>query len=136
MVLSGGGGKIYNLDKLITKRTGMSVQVADNAFEANSVKLLVDLFHLKQEYTIEVLAYLFHHAVANAIVEIGGKICGEQETNQIALSGGTFINRILLSEVMNGFEADGKLVYTNEKVPCGDGGIALGQIYLSAYLDK
>ena len=34
MVLSGGGGKIYNLDKLITKRTGMSVQVADNAFEA------------------------------------------------------------------------------------------------------
>ena len=34
MVLSGGGGRIYNLDKLITKRTGMEVRVSDNAFEA------------------------------------------------------------------------------------------------------
>ena len=34
MVLSGGGGMIYNLDKLIEKRTGMKVAIADNAFEA------------------------------------------------------------------------------------------------------
>lgn len=37
MMLSGGGGKIHNLDKLITKRTEMSVAVADNAFEAVAV---------------------------------------------------------------------------------------------------
>lgn len=37
MMLSGGGGKIHNLDKLITKRTEMSVTVADNAFEAVAV---------------------------------------------------------------------------------------------------
>lgn len=37
MVLSGGGGMIYNLDKLITKRTGMAVTVAENAFEAVAV---------------------------------------------------------------------------------------------------
>ena len=37
MMLSGGGGKIHNLDKLITKRTEMSVDVADNAFEAVAV---------------------------------------------------------------------------------------------------
>lgn len=34
MMLSGGGGLIRNLDKLITKRTGMSVTVADDAFAA------------------------------------------------------------------------------------------------------
>jgi rod shape-determining protein MreB len=37
MMLSGGGGRIKNLDKLITKRTGMSVSIADNAFEAVAV---------------------------------------------------------------------------------------------------
>ena len=37
MLLSGGGGKIYNLDKLIKKRTDMDVKVVDNAFEAVAV---------------------------------------------------------------------------------------------------
>lgn len=34
IVLSGGGGLIYNLDKLIEKRTGMHATIAENAFEA------------------------------------------------------------------------------------------------------
>ncbi len=34
MVLSGGGGNIYNLDKLIEKRTNVKATVAENAFEA------------------------------------------------------------------------------------------------------
>ncbi|MBQ1959208.1 MAG: rod shape-determining protein, partial [Firmicutes bacterium] len=50
MVLSGGGGRIHNLDKLITKRTGMEVAVADNAFEAVALgagKSLEDIEKLK-----------------------------------------------------------------------------------------
>ncbi len=34
MLLSGGGGKIHNLDKVVKKRTDMDVRVAENAFEA------------------------------------------------------------------------------------------------------
>ena len=34
MMLSGGGAKIYNLDKLIKKKTDMDVAIAENAFEA------------------------------------------------------------------------------------------------------
>lgn len=33
MILSGGGGMLYNLDKLIEKRTGIKATVSDNAFE-------------------------------------------------------------------------------------------------------
>jgi actin-like ATPase involved in cell morphogenesis len=50
MVLSGGGGRIHNLDKLITKRTGLEVAVADNAFEAVALgagKSLEDVEKLK-----------------------------------------------------------------------------------------
>jgi len=100
---------------------------------ADSVKLLVDLYHLKSKYSREVLAYIFHHAIANAIVEMVDKICEMQGVSNIALSGGTFINRILLSEVVTGLIEKDKRVYINEKVPCGDGGIALGQIYLATF---
>lgn len=37
MLLSGGGGEIYNLDRLIKKKTDMNVEVAENAFEAVAV---------------------------------------------------------------------------------------------------
>ena len=50
MVLSGGGGMIYNLDKLIKKRTDMDVRIAENAFEAVAIgtgKSLDDIEKLK-----------------------------------------------------------------------------------------
>ena len=34
IILSGGGGMLYNLDKLIEQRTGMKATIAENAFEA------------------------------------------------------------------------------------------------------
>ena len=37
MVLAGGGGLIKNLDKLVTKRTGVKATVAENAFEAVAI---------------------------------------------------------------------------------------------------
>lgn len=103
----------------------------DDVWQADSVKLLVDLYQMKSRYSKEELAYLFHHAVALSIVEMAGQICQKYNTNQVALSGGTFINRILLKEVVEGLGKKGINVYLNEKVPCGDGGIALGQIYLA-----
>ncbi len=105
----------------------------DGCWQADSVKLLADLYHLKKDYSKEILAYLFHHAIAMTIVEVSNQICEAKEVNQIALSGGTFINRILLTAVIKGLEAKNKKVFTNEKVPCGDGGIALGQMYLATF---
>ena len=108
-------------------------QKADGVRQVDGVKLLADMYHLKDRYSKEEMAYLFHHAVAEAIVELAEQICKEMQITQVALSGGTFLNRILLAEVMEGLQERGKAVYINGKVPCGDGGIALGQMYLATY---
>lgn len=108
----------------------------DGIWQADGVKLLLDMYCLKKQYSKEVLAYSFHHAVAEAIVDMAELICRENETQQVALSGGTFINRILLSEVMQGLSNKGIKTYINEKVPCGDGGIALGQMYLATFAER
>lgn len=71
----------------------------------------------------------FHRLIADFIINMAEKI-GIQ---QVALSGGTFLNRVLLEMVIDGLEEKGFKVYINEQVSCGDGGIALGQLYL---LDK
>lgn len=109
----------------------------DGIFVVDSVGLVAELIGLKSAYQEtngnwrEIVAYLFHHAVAMAIVAMA-EVVGK-EYNKVALSGGSFINRILLTEVVEGLKKAGKEVYTNEKVPCGDGGIALGQIWLASF---
>ena len=52
------------------------------------------------------------------------------DNNQIVLSGGTFLNRILLEDVISGLESQGFNVYIAQQLPPGDGGICLGQAYL------
>ena len=50
MILSGGGANIYNLDKLIKKKTDMDVEIAGNSFEAVAMgtgKALEDIEKLK-----------------------------------------------------------------------------------------
>ncbi len=50
MMLSGGGANIYNLDKLIKKKTDMDVEIAENSFEAVAMgtgKALEDIEKLK-----------------------------------------------------------------------------------------
>lgn len=132
-----GKGEIASMVKsdveALQKVFRMSCSKQDDIWQADSLKLLADLYQLKSQYSKAVLAYLFHHAVAGSIVEIADRVCEEQGIHQIALSGGTFINRILLTEVVKGLVDNGKQVYTNEKVPCGDGGIALGQMYLATF---
>jgi len=47
--------------------------------------------------------------------------------NTVALSGGVFQNRILFERVHAGLEASGLTVLSHGRVPCNDGGLALGQ---------
>lgn len=78
------------------------------------------------------LARGFHTAVAEFAVETAAKIATECGIDTIALSGGTFCNRILLKQIIPALCSRGYRVYWNERVPCGDGGLALGQVYYCA----
>ena len=71
-------------------------------------------------------------AVSDAIVEISRRVRERDEGyNKVALSGGTFLNRILLEDLEPKLLREGFEVYRNEQVPPGDGGLCLGQMYLA-----
>ncbi len=113
----------------------LKLKKVDGVWLADGVQLIADMLEKfsrvqdSREQWRDILAYLFHRAVAEAFVAMAEELFKEYSVSQAALSGGSFANRILLPELAEGLTQKGYRVYTNEKVPCGDGGIALGQVY-------
>lgn len=78
---------------------------------------------------VSALALGFHAAVSRFTAELAERIAREEGLSQVALSGGSFVNRLLLKGIIPALRDAHLTVFWNEKVPCGDGGLALGQIY-------
>ncbi|MBQ7355635.1 MAG: carbamoyltransferase HypF, partial [Clostridia bacterium] len=78
------------------------------------------------------LAGAFHLAIAEAVKNAALTFALQYDCTAIALSGGCFANRLLLRLCRERLENAGLAVYRNEKVPVGDGGIALGQAFVAA----
>lgn len=76
----------------------------------------------------ELAAAKFHNALVNWIDEIAQKT----GVHQLAMSGGVFQNRYLVEQATRRLEGLGFAVYTHQRVPANDGGIALGQAVLAA----
>lgn len=73
----------------------------------------------------EAAALGFHRAVVRLVAD-SAEYFGLAD---VVLSGGCFANGILLEGAVTELERRHFHVYTNEAVPCGDGGISLGQAY-------
>ena len=79
------------------------------------------------------IAAKFH----NTLVEIMISIARKSSYKKIALSGGCFQNRYLTEHAVSRLKEEGFFVYTHQRIPPNDGGIALGQIVgLSRALKK
>lgn len=78
------------------------------------------------------LAAAFHESVAVALHHAAAQAAKKSGLNRIALSGGCFANRRLLSRLNELLLDDGFEVLIHKKVPCGDGGLALGQAVVAA----
>ncbi len=99
-----------------------------NKNELDTVKLVLDILKAKNMGADPyALALGFHTALADGLC----KIATTQKRKKIALSGGTFNNRVLTSVLKEKLSARKFEVYMNEKVPSGDGGIALGQLFVA-----
>ncbi|MDP4151869.1 MAG: carbamoyltransferase HypF [Bacillota bacterium] len=76
------------------------------------------------------IALRFHSTVCQLILDMCKILREKYDINTVALSGGVFQNRIILSGSFSLLQKDGFKVYTNAIVPPGDGGISLGQAYI------
>jgi hydrogenase maturation protein HypF len=74
----------------------------------------------------------FHEGLADALSEAAASIAKESGLSRVALGGGSFQNRILLSSVTSRLEGAGLVVLAPSEVPANDGGLALGQAAIAS----
>ena len=78
---------------------------------------------VKDKTPAPVISLKFHNTVAQVIAAMCKLIAGETGINRVALSGGTFQNRLLLRLATTALRREGFSVLTHHMVPCNDGGV-------------
>ena len=76
---------------------------------------------------VDRLALDFHVSVARSSARIASDICGREGIDTVALSGGVFMNRLLLQLLTRELKSAGLTVLVPHTVPVNDGCIAYGQ---------
>jgi hydrogenase maturation protein HypF len=94
-------------------------------------RTVLDIFgDLTNKIDRGVIATRFHNTIASVIRSVVGDIGKFHGIADIALSGGAFQNLYLLNRTAQLLKANGLNVHVNQKVPCNDAGISLGQAYI------
>ncbi|MBI4689756.1 MAG: carbamoyltransferase HypF [Nitrospirae bacterium] len=96
-------------------------------FSMTIFRLIEDL---KRGVDKEIISTKFHNTVVTVIERVIRKLGLIHRLYDVILSGGVFQNRYLLKNTIDRLKSSGMNVYINEKVPCNDAGISLGQAYL------
>jgi hydrogenase maturation protein HypF len=76
-------------------------------------------------------AALFHATLAAALAEWASAAAEREKIGTIALGGGCFLNRLLVSAVRRRLVAAGLQVLEARQVPPNDGGLSLGQAWIA-----
>ncbi|MBS3733635.1 MAG: carbamoyltransferase HypF [Phycisphaerae bacterium] len=79
-----------------------------------------------------VVAARFHNTVAAFLGRAARRACEATGVTTVALSGGCFANRYLTARLTAALDGAGLTVLRHRRVPCNDGGVALGQAVVAA----
>ncbi len=74
----------------------------------------------------------FHSTLVEIIAQVCRRIHEERRLDRVVLSGGVFMNALLLEETLTRLACDGFQVFRHRCVPPNDGGLSLGQLAIAA----
>lgn len=77
-------------------------------------------------------ARMVHDYIALGFAKMAEQACKKEGVKDVCLSGGVMHNRYIPATIDRYLKQKGLRVHHNFRVPCGDGGISLGQVYYAA----
>ncbi len=87
---------------------------------------------LMNSSNISLIATKFHNTIISIIFDSVIRINKMEKTGKVVLSGGVFQNRYLLEGTERLLRKSGFLVFSQNRLPANDGGIAFGQMVVAA----
>jgi hydrogenase maturation protein HypF len=94
--------------------------------------ILSVLDDLSRGREVPTIAARFHATIIRLASEVAARAAAEEDLRHIVLSGGCFHNRFLAGRVAHDLRRRGYQVLSQQRFPCGDGGLALGQAAVAA----
>jgi hydrogenase maturation protein HypF len=86
---------------------------------------------VRKQTSVAEISRKFHNGLALVLVEAAEKIRERAEVNRVCLSGGCFLNVLLLETMIAELKERSFEVFFHTEVPAGDGGISLGQAVIA-----
>ena len=90
---------------------------------------------VKDKVPTPIISLKFHNTVAEITAEMCRLVSTDTGIKRVALSGGVFQNRLLLSLTMAALQKEGFDVLTHRLVPPNDGGVSLGQAVIANFYE-
>lgn len=118
------GGKTVRLDD---NHTGVFTSADDSPILDPQPLIEALLNGIEAGVPADRLALGFHIAITHATTHIACEICDREGLDTVALSGGVFMNRLLLQLLTHELKDAGLAVLVPHAVPANDGCIAYGQ---------
>ena len=91
------------------------------------------LLELRSRYGKEDLAYAFQETLAEGLAEMALRVAEDQGLRMIGFTGGVAYNDMMTRVIRERVEKGGCRFLYHQKVPCGDGGISLGQAVVASF---
>jgi hydrogenase maturation protein HypF len=113
--------------ELLPNKKGWQIQTR-SLFEA--------LVHdLRQGTPAAAISRRFHRGLIEILARVAHQVRQRTALNRVCFGGGSFQNVYLFEGLRAHLEADGFEVFAPSEVPCGDGGLSLGQALIAAHAD-
>jgi len=90
-------------------------------------KMVGVLLTMRARYRREDLAYTFQQALADGLAEMAVTVATEQGIDAIGFTGGVANNDMITRAIHRKVDEGGLRFIRHRQVPCGDGGLSLGQ---------
>lgn len=110
----------------------IEIHERDGLLRLDGITAFARLYELLGVVTASDLAASAQAFLADGMVRLATRVARDAGVEAIAFSGGVAYNDAISGWLRDGVDAAGLELLTNQRVPCGDGGVAFGQAVLAA----